>query len=122
MTKAQVLKIRQNIPSDRISVVIDENIEVDTRTGYLLWNDTDEILTFIIPNDNSIETSDVNRRGKVLFTSYENIVTITCIPDLSEIKTWLPKICTDKEMQTRIENSFNQITAERFYVGGYNTK
>lgn len=120
MTKAAIIAARkrfESVSACKIGIMTDENVNFNSRDSYLLWNDDEELLLIINPQQNTIESSDKKYRGELIVTEYDKIVYMSAIPDLSKIDTWLPEFVkgTDADIN-RIKNSFKQITNDDYYV------
>ena len=121
MTKEMVIATRDKFKEagmDIISVMLDENVNLSSRDSFFLWDDANGLLTLITAYQDTMMSANKSRRGEVLVTGYENIVTMSAVPDLDKIDTWLPVVTkgvADLD-EDKIKNSFKQITDSKYFL------
>ena len=121
MTKEIVIATRDKFKEaglDIVSIMLDENVNFSSRDSFLLWDDANGLLTIITTYQDTMMSANKSRRGEIVVTGYDSIVTISAVPDLDKIDTWLPAVAkgvTDVDGD-KIKNSFKQITDSKYFL------
>lgn len=118
MTAAEVKLGRERFSDfDNIGITIDENYHFHSSDTFLIWDDTNEVVTCVGLNERTAETMDPRRRGVVTMVPYSSIVSIEGVPDLSKIDSWISKIGPATADQIKaIKNSFKRITDDKQFL------